>query len=131
LFVCIYLIYQVLISETFSSLNIVSNSSITTLLTENESCIYRVPEKMKHPRHNILTYLTEGNDRIRDTAGNNCKVVPNRMQDAVAPFLVTTIGLYGYESNNGIRGYVATGELALEVSRRQLVSGVRRDQSSK
>jgi hypothetical protein len=46
-----------------------------------------------------VTCLTEGNDRIQDT---------------VAPFLVTTIGLYGYEANNGIRGYVATGEWALE-----------------
>jgi hypothetical protein len=43
----------------------------------------------------IVTCLTEGNDRIRDS---------------VAPFLVTvTIGLYGYEANNGMRGYVATG----------------------
>jgi hypothetical protein len=30
-----------------------------------------------------------------------------------------------------MRGYVATGELALEVSHHQLVSGSRRDQSSK
>jgi hypothetical protein len=71
-----------------------------------------------------VTCLTEGNDRIRDTAGNNCKFVHNRIQDTVAPFLVTeTIGLYGYEANNGRRGYVATGELALEESLRQLVAG--------
>jgi hypothetical protein len=56
----------------------------------------------------------------------------NRIRDTVAPFLVTvTIGLYGYEDNNGMWGYMATGELAFEVSRRQLVSGSRRDQSSK
>jgi hypothetical protein len=49
-----------------------------------------------------VTCLTEGNDRIRDT---------------VAPFLVTmTIGLYGFEANNGMRGYMATGESVLEVS---------------
>jgi hypothetical protein len=65
----------------------------------------------------IVTYLTEGNNRIRDT---------------VAPFLLTvTTGLYGYEANNGMRGYVATGESAPEVSRRQLVFGSRRDQYSK
>jgi hypothetical protein len=58
---------------------------------------------------NIVTCLTEGNDRIRDTAGNNCKLVHNRIQDTFAPFLVTKIGLYGYEANNGMRGYVATG----------------------
>jgi hypothetical protein len=52
-----------------------------------------------------------------DTAGNNCKLVHNRIQDTVAPFLVTvTIGLYGYEANNGIWGYVASGELAPEAS---------------
>jgi hypothetical protein len=80
---------------------------------------------------NIVTCLTEGNDRIRDTAGNNCKLVQNRTQDTVAPFPVTvTIGLYGYDAKNGMRGYVATGESALEVSRRQLVSGSRRGQSS-
>jgi hypothetical protein len=63
---------------------------------------------------------------------NNCKLVHNRIRDTVAPFPVTvTIGLYGYEANNRMRGYVATGELALEGSRRQLVSGVRRNQSSK
>jgi hypothetical protein len=67
-----------------------------------------------------VTCLTEGNDRIRDTASNNCKLVHNRIRDTVAPFPVTvTIGLYGYEANNGMRGYVATGESALEVSRRQ------------
>jgi hypothetical protein len=64
--------------------------------------------------HNIVTCLTEGNDRIRNTAGNNCKLVHSRIQDTVAPFLATTIGLYGYEANNGIRGYVVTGEWALE-----------------
>jgi hypothetical protein len=67
---------------------------------------------------------------IPDTAGNNCKLVDNRIRDTFAPFLVTTIGLYGYEANNGMRGYVATGESALEVSRRQLVFGSRRGQSS-
>jgi hypothetical protein len=41
-----------------------------------------------------------------------------------------TIGLYGYEANNGIRGYVAIGESAFEVSLRQLVSGSRRGPSS-
>jgi hypothetical protein len=60
-----------------------------------------------------VTCLTEDNDRIQDTAGNNCKLVHNRIQDTVAPFPVTIIGLYGYEANNGIRGYVATGEWAL------------------
>jgi hypothetical protein len=60
--------------------------------------------------YGIVTCLTEGNDRIRDTAGNNCKLVYSRIQDTVAPFLVTTIGPYGYEANNGIRGYVATSE---------------------
>jgi hypothetical protein len=76
--------------------------------------------------------LTVGNDRIRDTAGNNCKLVYNRIWDTVAPFLVTvTIGLYGYEANNGYRGYVASGESAHEVSRRQLVAGVRSAESSK
>jgi hypothetical protein len=59
--------------------------------------------------------LTEGNDRIRDTAGNNCTLVHNRIQDTVAAFLITTIGLYGYEANNGIRGYVATSESSKEV----------------
>jgi hypothetical protein len=40
--------------------------------------------------------LEEGKNHIRDTA---------------APFLVTvTIGLYGYEANNGIRGCVPSGE---------------------
>jgi hypothetical protein len=79
-----------------------------------------------------VTCLTEGNDRIRDKAANDCKLVYNRIRDTVAPFLVTvTIGLYGYEANSGMRGYRATGELALEVSRRQLVSGGRRGQSSK
>jgi hypothetical protein len=68
----------------------------------------------------IVTCLTEGNDRIPDTAGNNCKLVYNRIRDTVAPFLVTvTIGPYGYESNNGMRGYVATGESALELRRRR------------
>jgi hypothetical protein len=63
-----------------------------------------------------VTCLTEGNDRIRDTAGNNCKLVYNRIRDTFAPFLVTVaIDLYGYEANNGMWGYVATGELALEV----------------
>jgi hypothetical protein len=57
-----------------------------------------------------VTCLTEGNDRIRDT---------------VAPFPVTvTIGLHGYEANNGMWGYVATDESALEVSLRQLIFGV-------
>jgi hypothetical protein len=65
-------------------------------------------------------------------------------------FLVTvTIGLYGYKANSGIRGYVASGEsapqvslhqsvsgnrvsqLVFEVSLHQLVSGSRRDQSLK
>jgi hypothetical protein len=70
-------------------------------------------------------------NRIRDTAGNKCELVYNRIRDTVAPFLASvTIGLYGYEANNGMRGYVATGEMALEVSRRQLVSGSRRGQSS-
>jgi hypothetical protein len=79
-----------------------------------------------------VTCLTEGNDRTRDTAGNNCKLVYNRIRDTVAPFLVTvTTGLYGYEANNGMRGDVATGELALVVSRRQLVAGVRSAQPSK
>jgi hypothetical protein len=46
----------------------------------------------------------------------------NRIRDTVAPFLVTvTIGLYGYEANNGIRGYVASGESAPKVSLRQLL----------
>jgi hypothetical protein len=68
----------------------------------------------------IVTCLTEGNDRIRDTAGNNCKLVYNRIRDTVAPFLVTvTIGLYGYEANSGIRGCC------------QLVAGVRSAQPSK
>jgi hypothetical protein len=54
---------------------------------------------------NIVTCLTEGNNRIRDKAGNNCKLVYNRIRDTVAPFIVTmTIGLYGYEANNGILG---------------------------
>jgi hypothetical protein len=75
--------------------------------------------------------LTEFNDRIRDTAGNNCKLFYIRIRDTVAPFLVTvTIGLYGYEANNGMRGYVATGESAVEVSLRRLVSGSRRGKSS-
>jgi hypothetical protein len=79
----------------------------------------------------IVTCLTEGNSRIRDTDGNNCKLVYNRIRDTFAPFLVTVIiGLYGYEANNGMRGYVATGESALEVSHRQLISGSRRGQSS-
>jgi hypothetical protein len=79
-----------------------------------------------------VTCLTEGNGCIRDTAGNNCKLVYNRIWDTVAPFLVTmTIGLYGYEANNGMRSYVATGELALEVSHHQLVAGVRSAQPSK
>jgi hypothetical protein len=66
------------------------------------------------------------------TISNNCKLVHNRIRDTVAPFLVTvTTGLYGYEANNGMWGYVATGESAPEVSRNQLVSGSRRDQSSK
>jgi hypothetical protein len=73
-----------------------------------------------------VTCLTEGNDRIRDAAGNNCKLVHNRIQDTVAPFLVTvTIGLYGYEANNGIRGYVTTSESSTLVSlwdRSELVS---------
>jgi hypothetical protein len=35
----------------------------------------------------------------------------------MAPFLATvTIGLYGYKANNSIRGYVASGESASEVS---------------
>jgi hypothetical protein len=42
----------------------------------------------------------EGNNRMRDTVGNNCKLVYNRIRDTVSPFLVTvTIGLYGYEAN--------------------------------
>jgi hypothetical protein len=85
-----------------------------------------------HQVANIVTCLTEGNDRIRDTARNNGKLVYNRIRDIFAPFLVTvTIGLYGYEANNGMRGYMATGELALEVSLRQLVVGVRSAQPSK
>jgi hypothetical protein len=79
-----------------------------------------------------VTCLTEGNDRILDTAGNNCKLVSNRIRDTVAPFLVTvTIGLYRFEANIGMRGYVATGELALEGGLRQLVAGVRSAQPSK
>jgi hypothetical protein len=36
----------------------------------------------------------EGNNRIQDTAGNNCKLVYNCIRDTVVPFLVTvTIGL--------------------------------------
>jgi hypothetical protein len=63
----------------------------------------------------------EGNSCIRDTAGNNCKLVYNCIRDTVAPFLVTvTIGLYGYEANNGIQGYMASGELAFGVSLRCL-----------
>jgi hypothetical protein len=47
----------------------------------------------------------EGNDRIRDS---------------VAPFLVTvTIGLYEYETNNGMRGYAASRQSASEVSLHQ------------
>jgi hypothetical protein len=42
--------------------------------------------------------------------GNNYKVVYSRIQDTVTPFLVTVaIGLYGYEANNSIQGYVAYG----------------------
>jgi hypothetical protein len=68
----------------------------------------------------IVRCLTEGNDRIPDTARNNCKLVYNRIRDTVAPFLITvTIGLYGYEAKNGMWGYVATGESALEVILRQ------------
>jgi hypothetical protein len=41
-------------------------------------------------------------------------IVYNRIRDTVASFLVTlTIGLYGYETNNVMGGYVATGESAL------------------
>jgi hypothetical protein len=70
-----------------------------------------------------VTFLTEGNDRIRDTAGNNCKLVHNRIQDTVAPFLVTvTISLYGYEANNGMRGYVTTG-VSLWKHKRPVVVG--------
>jgi hypothetical protein len=69
--------------------------------------------------------LTEGNDRIRDMAGNDCKLVYNRIRDTFAPFLVTvTIGLHGYGANNGIRGYVASDRLVPEASLRQLVFGV-------
>jgi hypothetical protein len=76
--------------------------------------------------------LTEGNDRIRDAADNNCTLVLNRIQDTVAPLPVTvTIGLYGYDANNGMWGYVAIGELAPEVSSRQLVAGIRSTQFSK
>jgi hypothetical protein len=91
-----------------------------------------------------VTCLTEGNDRIRDTAGNNYKLVHNRIQDTVAPFLVTTIGLYGYEANNGIRDYMATSQSVSGIGvsestpmragsrrRRQLVAGVRSAQPSK
>jgi hypothetical protein len=73
-----------------------------------------------------VTCLTEGDDRIRDMAASNCKLVHNHIQDTVAPFLVTvTIGLYGYEATNGMQGYVATGELALEGSRCQYPESVR------
>jgi hypothetical protein len=65
--------------------------------------------------------------------GNNCKTVYNRIRDTMAPFLATvTIGLYGYKANNSIRGYVASGESASEVSLRnqsELVAGVRREPS--
>jgi hypothetical protein len=45
------------------------------------------------------------------TAVKTSNLVYNRIRDAVAPFLITvTIGLYGYEANNGMRGYVAIGE---------------------
>jgi hypothetical protein len=49
--------------------------------------------------------------------GNNCKTVYNRIRDKVVPYPATvTIGLYGYKGNNSIRGYVASGESASEVS---------------
>jgi hypothetical protein len=54
--------------------------------------------------------LTDCDDRIWDTAGNNCKLVHNHIQDIVATILLTTRELYGYEDNNGMRGYVETGE---------------------
>jgi hypothetical protein len=48
--------------------------------------------------------------------GNNCKLVHNRIRDTVEPFPVTvTIGFYGYETNNSMWGYMASGELPLEV----------------
>jgi hypothetical protein len=81
-------------------------------------------------QQHIVACLTEGNDRIRDTAGNNCKLVHNRIQDTVAPFLVTTIGLW-------IRSQQWYAELGcnqwvVEVSsRRQLVAGVGSTELSK
>jgi hypothetical protein len=87
-------------------------------------CVCLVTTAFSQTRQTTVTCLTEGNDCIRDTAGNNCKLVHNRIQDTVAPFPVTvTIGLYGYEAKNSMWGYVATGESALEVSR-QLVAGI-------
>jgi hypothetical protein len=49
-----------------------------------------------------VTCLTEGNNRIQDT---------------VAPFLVAvTIGLYGYEDNNGIWGVGPQSETSVQYS---------------
>jgi hypothetical protein len=46
-------------------------------------------------------------------------IVYNRTRNIVVPFLVSvTKGLYGYKANNSIRGYVASGESASEVSLR-------------
>jgi hypothetical protein len=60
--------------------------------------------------HVVLTIVIRRN--TPEDAILNCKLVHNRIQDTVAPFPATaTIGLYGYEANNGIRGYVASGGL--------------------
>jgi hypothetical protein len=49
------------------------------------------------------------------TCSTTATTVHNRIRHTVAPFPVTvTIGLYGYEANNGMRGHVAIGESALE-----------------
>jgi hypothetical protein len=53
------------------------------------------------------------------TCSNTATIVFNRIRDIVGPLPVTvTIGLYGYGANNGMWGYVATGESAPEVSLR-------------
>jgi hypothetical protein len=68
-----------------------------------------------------VTCLTEGNDRIPDTAGNNCKPVYNRIRDTVPPFLVTeSLLIRSQQWYVGLRGnwWVGPRSESSSVSRR-------------
>jgi hypothetical protein len=71
---------------------------------------------LQRDQGNYLSWLTE----VTTTESNVC----GPRGGEICIYSVTCL-TEGNEANNSMQGYVATGESALEVSRRQLVSGSR------